>query len=97
MMRSRTGLISWSRLWQMSGGDGVVLAIKFLEPMSVGILSERRETRPYGLLGGGPGEPGVNRLLCGGNETNLPSHAHNLVEAGDIVIVESPGGGGYGR
>lgn len=48
------------------GGDGVVRELEFLRPMAVGILSERRAFRPYGLAGGGPGAAGANFIVLGG-------------------------------
>ena len=79
------------------GGDGVVRTIEFLAPMSVTLLTERRETQPYGLHGGEPGAPGINHLTraCGTEET-LPGHAALDVVPGDILTIETPGGGGYG-
>ncbi|MCH7960346.1 MAG: hydantoinase B/oxoprolinase family protein, partial [Candidatus Hydrogenedentes bacterium] len=78
-----------------SGGDGVVREIEFLEPVSVGILSERRTTAPYSIGGAEPGKPGRNRLHRGDTERELPGHVELDVEAGDVIIIETPGGGGY--
>jgi 5-oxoprolinase (ATP-hydrolysing) len=83
---------------QHKGGDGVIRHIRFLEPMTAAILSNRRTTDPFSLAGGQPGECGVNRLerTDGSNET-LPSSAETEVEAGDSIVIETPGGGGFGR
>ncbi len=74
------------------GGEGLIRELEFLSPMRVSILSERRETRPYGMRGGGPGAPGMNRL----NEQRLAHRATVEVEPGDVLRVETPGGGGWG-
>ncbi len=80
------------------GGDGVRRALRFLEPMSLSILSGHRRVPPYGLAGGRPGATGVNRIRRrDGSEETLPGTAHARVEAGDVLIVETPGGGGYGE
>jgi N-methylhydantoinase B/oxoprolinase/acetone carboxylase alpha subunit len=79
------------------GGDGAVRRIRFREPMQASILSNHRVVAPFGLDGGEPGAVGVNRIeradgkvetLCGTATVNL--------EAGDTVIIETPGGGAYG-
>jgi 5-oxoprolinase (ATP-hydrolysing) len=82
---------------QYRGGDGVVRAVEVLAPMAVTLLTERRETRPPGLAGGEPGAAGVNRLIRAGDaEEVLPGHAAIDVRPGDLLIIETPGGGGYG-
>ncbi len=80
------------------GGDGVVRRIRFLEPMTGAILSNRRRTAPFGLEGGGPGLPGVNRVeRAGGAVEELPATAETTMKPGDVFVIETPGGGGYGR
>ncbi|NUM52321.1 MAG: hydantoinase B/oxoprolinase family protein [Candidatus Hydrogenedentes bacterium] len=79
------------------GGDGARRSIEFLEPMQVSLLTERRSTQPFGLNGGAPGAPGRNLLTRSGVTTELQGHATVRVEAGDIVTIETPGGGGYGE
>ncbi len=80
------------------GGDGVRRELRFLEPMSVSILSGHRRVPPYGLAGGEAAATGVNRIRrADGREERLGATAHALVEAGDTLIVETPGGGGYGE
>ncbi|KAG2488023.1 hypothetical protein HYH03_013330 [Edaphochlamys debaryana] len=79
------------------GGDGVVREIEALRPMSAGILSERRALRPFGLLGGGAAQPGLNLLLRkGGRTVNLGAKATVQLDAGDRLRILTPGGGGYG-
>ncbi len=75
------------------GGDGLTREIEFLAPMRVSVLSERRRTRPYGMRGGGPGSPGMNRL----NDKELPHRVTAEVEPGDVLRVDTPGGGGWGE
>jgi 5-oxoprolinase (ATP-hydrolysing) len=80
------------------GGDGIVREIEFLEALEVSLLTSRRSTRPYGLEGGAPGAPGRNRLTRAGSEKvdELPGAAQLRVQAGDILRIETPGGGGCG-
>lgn len=79
------------------GGDGVIREIEFLEDMEVGILSERRSRRPYGLNMGKPGKAGLNLLLRkDGRTINIGSKNVCLVEQGDKIRILTPGGGGYG-
>lgn len=79
------------------GGDGIQREVEFLAPATVTMISERRKIPPYGLEGGEPGLPGENRLVRGGAETRLPGKFSISVEAGDRLLVSTPGGGGYGR
>lgn len=79
------------------GGDGVIRRVRFLEPMTAGILSSRRLTAPFGLAGGGPGQPGRNLLLrADGARFALDARAEFRLEAGDAIQMETPGGGAYG-
>jgi 5-oxoprolinase (ATP-hydrolysing) len=79
------------------GGDGVRRELRFLEPMSVSLLTGHRRVPPYGLAGGAPGATGVNRLLRrDGSEQFLGSTDTVAVEPGDRLLIETPGGGGYG-
>ena len=81
---------------QARGGDGAVRRIQFLEPMEAALLSGRRTTLPPGLAGGEPGRAGAQRLLrSDGAVTALPAKFAIAVEAGDIIEIETPGGGGY--
>lgn len=79
------------------GGDGIVRELEALCPAQVTILSDRRRHPPYGLEGGEPGKVGRNVLLMpDGTERELGGKASVWVEAGTVVRVETPGGGGYG-
>lgn len=79
------------------GGDGIVREYEFGVPARVTIMSERRVFAPYGLKGGEPGLSGRNTLISGGKSRVLKSKADLQVHAGDILRIETPGGGGYGR
>jgi 5-oxoprolinase (ATP-hydrolysing) len=74
------------------GGEGLIREVEFLAPMRVSVLSERRVTRPYGMRGGGPGAPGMNQL----NDQQLAHRTTVEVSAGDVLRIETPGGGGWG-
>ena len=79
------------------GGDGVIRKLEFLEPMRAAILSNNRTTRPPGLAGGKPGQPGSNYVLHpDGTRTDYGAVAEFPVAAGDVLVIETPGGGGYG-
>jgi 5-oxoprolinase (ATP-hydrolysing) len=78
------------------GGDGVVRELCFLAPMSVAILSQHRNTGPAGLAGGGAGRPGRQRLLRAGGERDLGAIDSTAVTPGDHLVIETPGGGGFG-
>ncbi len=79
------------------GGDGVIRELTFLEPMSLSLLTQHRVERPYGVAGGEPGQPGRQRLVrAAGDVLELPSIAACEVEPGDRLILETPGGGGWG-
>jgi N-methylhydantoinase B len=74
------------------GGDGVVRELRVLEPCRVSIISERRARGPRGEQGGGDGAPGRNLL----NGEELPAKATRELAAGDVLRIETPGGGGRG-
>lgn len=78
------------------GGDGIIREIEFLGDVRGTILSERRRIPPYGLAGGKPGRTGKNRLIHRGKISELPSKATFSASRGDILRIESPGGGGWG-
>ncbi|MBW3542881.1 MAG: hydantoinase B/oxoprolinase family protein [Planctomycetes bacterium] len=81
------------------GGDGIVRELEFLKPLKVSMLSERRGRHaPFGLAGGTSGAPGRNRLrrAATGEEIDLGGKFAIEVEPGDVLIVETPGGGGWG-
>jgi 5-oxoprolinase (ATP-hydrolysing) len=80
------------------GGDGVVREIEFLEPMTAAILSNRRRVPPFGLAGGAAGAAGRNYVVrADGRSEELPATATVTLAAGDRFVIETPGGGGYGR
>ena len=80
------------------GGEGIIREIEFLGDVRVTVLSERRRIPPYGLAGGKPGKTGRNRLIRPrrGRVVELPSKAAFSASHGDILRIESPGGGGWG-
>jgi 5-oxoprolinase (ATP-hydrolysing) len=81
----------------MRGGDGSVRRVRFLAPMEAALLSSRREHAPQGLKGGGAAKPGAQRLIAAsGTVTDLPGCFAVDVQAGDIIEIETPGGGGFG-
>jgi N-methylhydantoinase B len=79
------------------GGDGIIREIELLTPMQVAILSDRRERGPYGLNGGREGKPGKNELIRGDKITSLPGKCAFHAAAGDILRIQTPGGGGWGK
>jgi N-methylhydantoinase B len=78
------------------GGDGLRRDLMALAPARVALLTERRDRGPAGARGGRDGAPGENVLIRHGVEERLPSKATFSIEAGDVVSVRSPGGGGWG-
>ena len=85
---------------RFAGGEGIERDLEVLEDCTVSLVTDRRASRPYGLAGGGPGSPGENWLLPGGDE----SRAERLLDkvtvrlsVGDVLRVLTPGGGGWGE
>jgi 5-oxoprolinase (ATP-hydrolysing) len=79
------------------GGNGAIRRVRFLEPMTAAILSGHRLVAPHGMAGGEPGERGKNYVLrADGTRTELGPFDQTEMAAGDIFVIESPGGGGYG-
>ena len=78
------------------GGDGIIREIELLDGAQVTLLSDRRQSRPYGLEGGQPGKSGRNMLLRAGTEKELPGKTRFTARAGDVVSIHTPGGGGWG-
>jgi len=79
------------------GGDGLVRRYEFLSGVEVSILSERRALAPFGLAGGLPGAPGRNTVVRrDGSSVALGGRARLRLEPGDRLLVETPGGGGFG-
>src|SRR5690606_29955520 len=80
------------------GGDGAVRRVRFLQAMDAGILSNRRSVAPFGLAGGEDGVRGVNRIeRADGTEEALGATASAHMEPGDVFVIETPGGGGFGK
>jgi 5-oxoprolinase (ATP-hydrolysing) len=78
------------------GGDGVVREFEFLQPLTVSLLTQHRVEAPFGLEGGSSAQKGRQRLMRGGLEVELEGCASFDVQPGDRVILETPGGGGFG-
>jgi 5-oxoprolinase (ATP-hydrolysing) len=79
------------------GGDGARRRLRFLEPMTAAILSGHRKVAPFGVAGGGPGALGRNWVeRAGGAREDLTGTDKAEMGGGDVFVVETPGGGGYG-
>ena len=79
------------------GGDGAVRRVRFLQPMTAAILSNRRRVPPFGADGGDAGALGVNRIeRADGAIEVLAATAETAMSAGDVFVIETPGGGGFG-
>ncbi|MFF1565875.1 hydantoinase B/oxoprolinase family protein [Streptomyces sp. NPDC058293] len=79
------------------GGDGAVRRLRFLEPMTVSTLSQHRRVPPYGMAGGAPGALGANSVEHpDGTVDRLAGSDSANVLPGDVLVIETPGGGGYG-
>ncbi len=80
------------------GGDGGVRRVRFLERMTASILSNGREVPAFGMAGGSSGALGINRVeRCDGSQETLRHIGSAVMEPGDVFVIETPGGGGYGR
>jgi N-methylhydantoinase B len=77
---------------EYAGGDGLIREFEFREPTHVTLLTERRRHRPWGLAGGGDGQAGTNAL----DGVALPAKVAFIAQPGQVLRVETPGGGGYG-
>ncbi|MEN0005028.1 MAG: hydantoinase B/oxoprolinase family protein, partial [Bacteroidota bacterium] len=83
---------------QFRGGDGIVREVEFLEPMEMTMISQHRKEQPYGLAGGSPGKVGRQTLIRkNGTIEFLKGIDSQTLGAGDRVVIETPGGGGYGK
>jgi N-methylhydantoinase B len=79
------------------GGDGIRRSLEILaERAMVSLMTERRRRGPWGLAGGAAGAPGRNVLSRDGRDEPLPAKATFEARRGDVIIIETPGGGGYG-
>lgn len=97
------------RLWKFSirhgsgglgrhhGGAGAIRELEFLRPLVVSLLTNRRKSSPYGIAGGGSGQPGKNSLQTAYSITDLESSLTISVNAGDRLLIQTPGGGGWGQ
>ena len=80
------------------GGDGVIRKLRFNEPMSLSLLTGHRRIAPYSMNGGEPGKTGENIIeKSDGKKIQLGSTESVDVEAGDVLIIKTPGGGGFGN
>ena len=82
--------------WQ--GGDGGERRVRFLEPMTASILSNGRKVGAFGMAGGGAGAVGENFALRADGQVQTLSHIGQVdMQAGDVMVIRTPGGGGYAR
>ena len=81
------------------GGNGIIRQMTFLKPVTVSLLTQRRnENHPAGLAKGGAGQSGVNKVLfADGREELLKNRQQFAVNVGDQLTIETPGGGGWGN
>jgi N-methylhydantoinase B len=80
------------------GGDGVIREVEVLGPARMSLLADRRKRPPYGLHGGGPGEAGADSIRQqGGKKKSIAAKGSWELAAGDVVRIETPGGGGWGE
>ncbi|MBL6853645.1 MAG: hydantoinase B/oxoprolinase family protein, partial [Alphaproteobacteria bacterium] len=90
-------LKSWGGAGRWRGGHGTRRKIRFGEPMSVAMLATRRNTTPFGLAGGEDGRIGINWIeRADGTYVSMKGCDEIEVAAGDAIVIETPGGGGYG-
>jgi 5-oxoprolinase (ATP-hydrolysing) len=82
---------------QWHGGNGTVRKVRFLEPMTAAILSNNRTLGPFGMAGGSSGATGRNTVVrSDGTLQEVPHVGSAQMQAGDVFVIETPGGGGYG-
>lgn len=80
------------------GGEGIIREIRFLEPVELSLLTQRRNSGPYGMKGGEDGQPGRQILIRkNGDQESLAPICTARMNPGDRLLIETPGGGGYGR
>jgi 5-oxoprolinase (ATP-hydrolysing) len=81
-----------------TGGNGSTRRVRFLEPMTAAILSGHRRVPPYGMAGGAPGAVGKNYVVrTDGSVTPLGGCDETAMNTGDVFVIETPGGGGFGK
>jgi N-methylhydantoinase B/oxoprolinase/acetone carboxylase alpha subunit len=81
------------------GGEGIERDLQVLEDVTVSLITERRQSPPWGLAGGGAGAVGENWVLPGGDEASaepLPDKCTIRLHSGDVLRMLTPGGGGWG-
>jgi len=92
-LRKTSGGKGWRK-----GGEGIIREYEFFVPTHVSILSDRRKFAPYGISGGSSGKKGRNFLISSqGKKKTLGPKVNLKVQPGDILRIETPGGGGYGK
>ena len=79
------------------GGDGIIREIELLCDAEISLITERRKYPPYGLHGGLPGSCGMNQLIAGGETYPLPGKGSLHAHKGSVLVVATPGGGGFGN
>ncbi len=79
------------------GGNGLIRELQLTSDAEVTVLSERRKGVPYGLKGGDNGGKGKNIIIMNGETFEMPSKFNTKLHEGDILRIETPGGGGYGK
>jgi N-methylhydantoinase B/oxoprolinase/acetone carboxylase alpha subunit len=83
-------------LGRKRGGDGLRRDLQVLVNCQATLLTERRKHQPYGLIGGDPGQSGLNSLSRGEDTILLKGKGTVELQPGDIISIQTPGGGGYG-
>ncbi|AKS46337.1 5-oxoprolinase (ATP-hydrolysing) [Octadecabacter temperatus] len=80
------------------GGDGIIRKLRFMEPMTVTTLTSHRKTAPHGASGGAPGATGENSVVrADGTQIAMQGNDVAQMDVGDVFVLKSPGGGGYGK
>ena len=80
------------------GGNGIVRRLRFLEPMTVTVLSSHRKVAPHGAAGGGEASVGENSVeRADGHINELKGNDEVQLTVGDVFVMKTPGGGGYGK
>jgi 5-oxoprolinase (ATP-hydrolysing) len=81
-----------------TGGDGLIREYRFLRPVDISLLTQRRDRAPFGMDGGEAGTKGKNvRVTAAGQRIELPGATSYAAEAGEGLVLETPGGGGWGK
>ena len=82
---------------EFNGGDGIIRDVQVRTDAQVTLLTERRKRTPYGSDGGQPGSTGKNIIIRNGEEILLPGKGSFTLKSGDILSIQTPGGGGFGK